>query len=108
MTDQPLDLAKMPLAQIVTFWRPGSHDWTWAEEYHDLMTRHAHVTDNIRRRVVAEGFGFMDHLAPVLLGNDGRVWDGHHRICLAIQQEQHYLHVEMAKPSDSPTQPKAA
>jgi ParB-like chromosome segregation protein Spo0J len=22
---------------------------------------------------------------PILLGDDGRVWDGHHRICAAIE-----------------------
>lgn len=79
-------LTSRPLAQIVTFWRPGSHgdDWTWADEYGQLIGQD--VTKRIGARVAAGGIGFADDFAPVLLGNDGRVWDGHHRICLAIQQ----------------------
>lgn len=83
-----------PLAQILTFWKPGSHDWTWADEYADLINDP--VTDRIRERVNHEGIDFIDHVAPVLLGNDGRVWDGHHRICIAIQYAIPSLMVELA------------
>ena len=83
-SDAP-DLIRKTLAQILTFWRPGSRgdDWTWADEYADLI--HDPVTAAIRVRVENEGINFVDHLAPVLLGSDGRVWDGHHRIVIAIQ-----------------------
>lgn len=77
-------LVSKNLAEIVAFWRPGSHDWSWAEEYADLVDDP--VTQAIRERVAREGIGFQDHLAPVLLGSDGRVWDGHHRICIALEQ----------------------
>lgn len=89
-------LVSKRLAHIVTFWRPGSHDWTWADEYADLVSDP--VTSRIRARVDAEGISFVDHTAPVLLGNDGRVWDGHHRICIALEYGIDSLMVEMAAP----------
>lgn len=91
------ELERKPVAQIIAFWRPGSHEWSWAEEYTDLMGRHAYTTGRIRDRVKEEGIGFIDHAAPVLLGTDGRVWDGHHRICIAIEQGITEMAVEVVK-----------
>jgi hypothetical protein len=91
--DAPV-LVSVPLSHILTFWRPGSGDWSWSEEYTKLIG--APVTDAVCARVNAEGFGFHDHIAPVLLGSDNRVWDGHHRIILAIQQAVPSLMVEFA------------
>lgn len=93
-------LVRMPLAQVVTFWRPGSEDWSWAEEYEHIMTDQAHVTDKIRERVQKEGIIFLDHVAPILLGNDGRVWDGHHRICIAIEMGIPDVMVEITPPKE--------
>ena len=76
-------LVSKPMSHILTFWRPGSADWTWADEYNDLI--HADVTERVRARVDKEGIEFADEFCPVLLGNDGRVWDGHHRIVIAIE-----------------------
>lgn len=53
---RPVLVAKS-LAQIVTFWRPGSEDWGWAEEYADIMARPE--TKKIRGRVDREGIGFL-------------------------------------------------
>lgn len=89
-------LISKSLAQIVTFWRPGSHEWSWAEEYADLMGPRRDVTDRVYARVDSEGIDFADEYAPVLLGSDGRVWDGHHRICIAIQRDIHSLMCEVA------------
>lgn len=88
-------LVSKPLAQIVTFWRPGSADWTWADEYADLINDV--VTQRIGDRIDAEGIGFVDHITPVLLGSDGRVWDGHHRIVLAIERCVPSLMCEVAR-----------
>lgn len=88
-------LVSKSLAQIITFWVPGSREWTWAEEYADIMSRPE--TKAICKRVDSEGIEFMDHLAPVLLGSDGRVWDGHHRICIAIQRGIPSLMVEVTR-----------
>lgn len=92
--DAPV-LVRKSLAQILTFWRPGSADWTWAEEYADLIDNP--VTARVRDRVEADGFGFCDDVAPILLGSDGRVWDGHHRIVLAIEDNAHELMVEVCE-----------
>jgi hypothetical protein len=88
----------MSLKHVLTNWRPGSHDWTWREEFNDLRMNpdHSAVTDAVRRRVESEGIDFADHFAPVLLGSDGRVWDGHHRLCIAADLGIQTLRVEVA------------
>ena len=90
------NLVRKPLGQILTFWRPGSHDdgWTWEDEYASLVSHP--VTEKVRDRIHGEGIGFADDFAPVLLGSDGRVWDGHHRIVIAIQEAIPTLMVEIA------------
>lgn len=66
------------VAALMQAWRPGSGDWDWAEEerqIHANWPNHLHaLTEDISRRGVRE---------PVLLGDDGRVWDGHHRLVAA-------------------------
>lgn len=89
-----LGLVTIPVSQIIVFWRPGLHEWSWREQYADVLTHTQ--TPAIVYRVKSEGIGFIDHIAPVLLGNDGRVWDGHHRICIAIRQGIPTLKVELA------------
>lgn len=63
---------------VMDLWRPGSGDWGWPFEVADLIRRDgpalADLIDSIREDGVRE---------PVLLGDDGRVWDGHHRIIAA-------------------------
>ena len=93
MSDAPA-LTEMPLAQVVEFWRPGSHDWTWVDEHADIVARPE--TPAIRKRVQEEGIGFLDRVAPILLGSDGRVWDGHHRICIALELGIGTVNVEKA------------
>lgn len=55
----------------------GSGDWTWQEEYDDLIDEYKQ--QELIQRIAAEGIQ-----KPVLLGDDGRVWDGHHRIVAAM------------------------
>ena len=95
-TPLPVLIAK-PVSQIITFWRPGSAEHSWADEYADAMAQDR--TAEIYKRVDSEGIAFMDRVAPVLLGNDGRIWDGHHRICIAIQRGIHTLMCEMTEPT---------
>ena len=66
----------MTPGEIMEFWRPGSHDepWTWADEAADL----AGELDDMINDIQVNGI-----LHPVVLGVDGRVWDGHHRILAA-------------------------
>ena len=81
------------IAHILTFWTPGSRDddWTWNDEYRDLITKPE--TRYIHRQIAQRGIGFADQTDPVLLGDDGRVWDGHHRIILAVEYGVHELMV---------------
>ncbi|MFE7797016.1 hypothetical protein [Nocardia sp. NPDC057440] len=51
----------------------------WAAEFEFLWTRDRERTLKIMDSVLDRGY---DH--PVLLGDDGRVWDGHHRIAVAV------------------------
>lgn len=90
-----MNLFCMPLPVLLRHWRPGSYDWEWLDEYWNLMHVNPAVTDAVRARVESEGFGFADAFGPILLGSDGRVWDGHHRICIAIEKRQPYLWVEL-------------
>lgn len=55
---------------------PGSQgsDWTWDDEYHDLR-EHPHFQD------LADELSTAPQERPVLVGTDGRLWDGHHRVC---------------------------
>lgn len=90
------DLVSMTLAELTDRWRPGSHDtadgpegpnlaWTWADEAHDLFTRtpdyQARIVDRVHREGIDYGNAYGSH---ILLGNDGRVWDGHHRIVAGL------------------------
>lgn len=88
------DTVPMLVADVLDNWRPGSHDWGWPEERQDLTDDP--VTEAVRRRVDAEGIGFIDDVAPILLGSDGRVWDGHHRLIIAMERGIEYVQVELA------------
>jgi len=68
----------MSLDELLARWRPGSYEppWTWDDEDEDIWT-HPH-TPALAAHIATEGMQ-----EPVLLGSDGRVWDGHHRICIA-------------------------
>lgn len=90
-------LEKISLKELLTTWRPGSHDWSWAKEQQDLLTRDAEKTAIIRQRVLMDGFNFANLHSPILLGSDGRVWDGHHRIILAMEYEPDFLWVDIAR-----------
>jgi hypothetical protein len=78
MTPPCLPDEVMPLDELLARWRPGSYEqpWTWDDEDEDIWT-HPH-TPALAAHIAAEGIQ-----EPVLLGRDGRVWDGHHRICVA-------------------------
>jgi hypothetical protein len=103
--DKP-KLVTMSPVYLMLHWRPGSHDtadgpeganhaWTWTHEATDLFTRDRDLTLAILDRVVSEGIGFIDYAAPILLGNDGRVWDGHHRIVIAQALGYPFVEVEV-------------
>lgn len=61
--------------------RPGSGDWTWEQEVEKLLTDEAHV---IRVNQIEESMEIHGQREPVLIGNDGRLWDGHHRTVILL------------------------
>lgn len=79
------ELVEMSISDIMEKWRPGSHgdDWTWTDEYFDLWCNDGPRTYDIIEQAKEHGIGFADWKAPIQLGNDGRVWNGHHRILVA-------------------------
>lgn len=56
---------------------PGDRT-TWPSELRWLWTEHRDQLLALMDRVLAEGF-----LEPIVLGFDGRLWDGHHRLAVA-------------------------
>lgn len=54
----------------------GSGAWSWSVEHAALANQDR--TKELIEKIREEGIQM-----PILLGNDGRVWDGHHRIVAA-------------------------
>lgn len=74
---------KMQLKDLLEHWRPGSQDppWTWHDEHAELTTGTGRaLTDWLREQIKVNGI-----YDPIILGHDGRVWDGHHRVIIARQ-----------------------
>lgn len=94
-TTQP-DLQVWPLRRILTEVRCGSADWSWDEEWADLDRRHAETgyLDTLEAQIRERGITM-----PVLIGSDGRLWDGHHRLRIAVRAGIEYVPVEIVLPA---------
>ena len=68
----------MAVQEILARWRPGSGDWDWPTEWASLARESGDHLVQLMEDIVANGVQ-----RPVLLGDDGRVWDGHHRLMVA-------------------------
>lgn len=69
----------MDLDYLMRHYTPGDgHSWSdeidWLTDNH--LLRLYCLSRNIKKHGIRE---------PILLGDDGRVWDGHHRIAAAYQ-----------------------
>jgi ParB-like chromosome segregation protein Spo0J len=53
----------------------------WEQEFALLYRIHKDKLDELRDSILAEGM----HSA-IWLGSDGRIWNGHHRLLIAIEQ----------------------
>ena len=84
----------LPLRALMQVYRPGSGDWGWGIEYANLIDQPG--TRELMEKVKAEGIR-----EPILLGNDGRVWDGHHRITVAVAMGVETVPVEWSGSADS-------
>ena len=82
-----------PLARVLSEVRCGSQDWSWDEEWLDLEARHAEsgYLDKLEQKIRENGITL-----PVLIGTDGRVWDGHHRLRIAVRLGMSNVPVEVA------------
>lgn len=73
------DNGLMTPAEIMKQYRPGSGHWSWSVEYADISRNwRPGVDDDLLASIGRDGV-----LEPVLLGDDYRVWEGHHRIIFA-------------------------
>ncbi|QDK01280.1 ParB-like nuclease domain protein [Microbacterium phage WaterT] len=68
---------RVRLDHLLGVYDVGSGDWSWGVEYDKLIDRP--VTQQLLESVQTGGMR-----EPILLGNDGRVWDGHHRVVVAM------------------------
>jgi len=65
------------LKHLMETYTPGD-EWSWEEEFSVLEEIDHNKLRDLESSVVAVGI-----LNPILLGADGRIWDGHHRIYVA-------------------------
>lgn len=77
------------LDRLIGVYGVGSGDWAWFEEYGNLINQPD--TQKLLARIREEGIR-----EPILLGTDGRVWDGHHRIVIAMHLGLDSVPVEFA------------
>lgn len=80
---------RVRLDHLLGVYRVGSGDWPWTEEYDNLIDQTD--TQKLLTRIREEGIR-----EPILLGTDGRVWDGHHRIVIAMHLGMDSVPVEFA------------
>lgn len=81
--------AVWPLGRVLTEIRCGSGDWSWDEEWRQLDADDAEGLAELEKEIQRDGI-----LVPVLIGNDGRLWDGHHRLRIAVRLGIGYIPVE--------------
>lgn len=78
--DRPPLPTTLRTAYVLERWRPGCGcDWDWATEWADICQEDAGMRlAGLIGDIAANGIR-----EPLLLGDDGRVWDGHHRLMVA-------------------------
>ena len=70
----------VPLGCLLAVYAPGDFD-TWKQQIADLEEHHAERLATLAEQILADGI-----TTPILLGTDGRIWDGHHRITVAYRR----------------------
>lgn len=87
-------LRDMDLDDLMAGWRVGSGDWGWAREFKAIRTTNRGRLDMLATSIQEAGMH-----TPILLGSDGRVWDGHHRVCAALMLGMKTVPVEVLEAS---------
>jgi hypothetical protein len=82
---------EMSLREILTCYQDGD-GLGWPAEFAYLRTFHAKRIADLTVSVAREGFK-----EPIYLGHDGRIWDGHHRLCVADALEWRHVPVLRAE-----------
>lgn len=73
-----LPVHQMKAAEVIAMVTPGSgKDWT--DELCWLWTNDTEDTLLLLRHIAEDGV-----TEPIVVGNDGRLWDGHHRVAAAL------------------------
>ena len=83
-----MKLAK--LQDILDNYKDGD-EHGWEIEFRFLRLEHSDRIEELSAEVLRDGMK-----EPVLLGSDDRVWDGHHRLCVADLLGMEYVPVEFA------------
>jgi citrate lyase alpha subunit len=65
---------------ILELVKVGSGDWTWQQEFDDLDARDSELLAELEESIKREGVK-----EPVTIGSDRRLWDGHHRVWVAVR-----------------------
>ncbi|MCT9092904.1 ParB N-terminal domain-containing protein [Streptomyces sp. ASQP_92] len=106
-TDLREQVEVWPLKRVLAEVRCGSQDWSWDEEWADLDKRHAATgyLAKLEQQIRENGITM-----PVLIGSDGRLWDGHHRLRIAVRLGIGYVPVEItpSRMADEAQQPEEA
>ncbi|UJL29947.1 hypothetical protein HZU38_05450 [Mycolicibacterium vanbaalenii] len=69
----------MTASEVMAMVSPGS-GLSWPEELRHLWTEGWHDTSTLLSHVAADG----EIAEPIIIGPDGRLWDGHHRLACAL------------------------
>lgn len=84
---------QMRLAHVLDHVKDGD-EHGWVREFEFLRQAHGHRIRTLTRSILNEGIR-----TPILIGSDGRVWDGHHRLYVAHALGFEYVPVEFARPA---------
>lgn len=68
----------MKLDGILDNFTPGDEDTAWSEEFRWIIENDTASTTRLLADIDDNGMRI-----PILLGDDGRVWNGHHRLLVA-------------------------
>ena len=90
--EDPAADAMMRLDVLLRDYRDGD-ERGWDAEVEHLKAEHAHHLANLTVSIARDGIR-----VPILLGNDGRVWDGHHRLVVARETGIEWVPVTFTPP----------
>ena len=84
----------IPLREFLSSHHPESfpQPWSWQQEQHWLWEHDKEKMTDLFYDITTHGI-----IIPVHVGPDARIWDGHHRICIAIKLGLHDIPVWFQK-----------